>query len=280
MSITSALDRYIAAWNDHDPRGVVDALTPDGTYEDPTTGGPLDGDALEASVAGVITGFPDVRFEEVDVRADGTSATLQWIMHGTNTGPMPGGPATGGTIALPGVDVIDYDPDTDRLSKVLGFFDTATMLGQLGLVAHITPQDMPPVMEYGYGLRIDTQREGAPGAFTVTWIDIDADKRPTLQQGTQAIVMEQLGNDAYLGSCFLVLGRRNYTFSAWTSSDEARQALRGGEHAAAMRATNKGELGDNALGITSIWEPTVMNGVFHPGPGKSAELDELDGQWL
>ena len=48
-----ALDRYFDAWNSHDPALVVAALTDDGTYEDPTTGGPLSGDALEANVAGV-----------------------------------------------------------------------------------------------------------------------------------------------------------------------------------------------------------------------------------
>lgn len=35
MSLTAALDRYFAAWNDHDPDAVVRSLADGGSYEDP-----------------------------------------------------------------------------------------------------------------------------------------------------------------------------------------------------------------------------------------------------
>jgi hypothetical protein len=193
---------------------------------------------------------------------------------------MPGGPPTGATIALPGADFIDYDRSSDRLSKVLGYFDTASMLTQLGLQAHISPQDMEPVTKFGIGLRVDSQREDAPGALTVTWIDIDPEYASTLIEATTQIVMELLANEGYLGSCFATIGRRNYTFSAWKSPEAARSALRGGQHAAGMRLAKRGGLGDSARGITSIWVPGVLNGIFRPGPGKSDDLAELGGQWL
>ena len=50
MSIDTALEQYFAAWNSHQPELVPAALTDGGTYEDPTTGGQLSGDALTASV--------------------------------------------------------------------------------------------------------------------------------------------------------------------------------------------------------------------------------------
>jgi hypothetical protein len=53
MSIDAALHRYFDAWNSHEPGQVVEALTAGGTYQDPTTGGPLSGDALTTNVAGV-----------------------------------------------------------------------------------------------------------------------------------------------------------------------------------------------------------------------------------
>jgi steroid delta-isomerase-like uncharacterized protein len=281
MSLVQALDRYFDAWNAHDPRGVVSALTTTGTYEDPTTGGPLNGDALAESVGTLITGFPDVHFELVSVDAlDDTRAAAQWLMKGTNTGPMPAGPATNQAIALSGADFIDYDPDADRLAKVVGYFDTATMLTQLGLQAHISPADLEPVTKFGIGMRVDTQRKAVPGALTVTWIDIDPEYQFTLIDATTNIVMEQLGNEGYLGSCFATIGRRNFTFSAWESVDGAKKALRGGAHGAAMRLASSGGIGDNARGVTSIWRPEVLNGIFHAGPGKSLDLDELDGQWI
>jgi steroid delta-isomerase-like uncharacterized protein len=280
MSMTSALDRYFDAWNSHQPDQVVAALTNDGTYEDPTTGGPLSGDALAASVAGVYAGFPDVRFELESVAATGDdTAAAQWRMIGTNTGPLPGGPATGARLDLPGADFFTYDEGADRVSRVVGYFDTATMLSQLGLQAHITPSDVEGVVEFGYANHVWTGRDTAPGAFTVTWIEIDAEHHMDLVEKTTAIVMEQLGNDAYLGSCFAVIGRRHYTFSAWTDTQSAQSALHGDAHTRAMKLTQSGGLGDDARGVTSMWTPHFLNGVFHAGAG-STDLSTLGGQWL
>ena len=281
MSMADALDRYFAAWNDHDAQAVVRSLADGGSYEDPTTGGPLTGDALAANVATLLAGFPDVHFDLVSVAHTGdTTAAAQWLMRGTNTGPMPAGPATGQAVALPGADFIDYDPAADRIAKVTGYFDTATMLTQLGRQAHITPADNEPVIKYGVSLRIDTQRQAIPGAFSVTWLDIDPKHQVTLIDAVASVVMEQLGSNGYLGSCFATIGRRNYTFTAWENVEAATAALRTGAHAAAMRLAKGGGTGDNAFGITSIWKPEVLNGVFHAGQAKSGDLTELTEQWL
>ncbi len=281
MAIQDALDRYFDGWNNGDGAAVVASLTPGGTYEDPTTGGRLTGDALAASVSSLATGFTDLSFEVVSVASTSdTSVVVQWVMHGTNTGPMPGGRATGGTTALPGVDVIDYDSGADRIAKVVGYFDSATMLRQLGLQAHVTPNNMDGIT-FGYGLRIDSRRGAVPGAFTVTWIEIDAEHHAQLRDSTMAIVFEQLGREAgYLGSFLASVGRSKYTFTAWTDVASAKAALRGGAHGAGMRDARDGGFGANARGVTSFWIPAQMNGVFHAGAGKSFDLSELGGQWL
>ena len=80
------------------------------------------------------------------------------------------------------------------MSRVVGYFDTATMLGQLGLQAHITPADMPGIVEFGIANHVTTGRDARPGAFTVTWIEIDDEHYFDLVDATTAIVMEQLGN--------------------------------------------------------------------------------------
>ena len=80
MSMTDALDRYFAAWNARDGDAVAASLTEGGTYEDPTTGGPLTGDALAANVDGLAVGFPDLHFDVVSV--DPTSDVTvdeQWL---------------------------------------------------------------------------------------------------------------------------------------------------------------------------------------------------------
>lgn len=281
MALPDALDRYFAAWNAHDGEAVVASLAPAGTYEDPTTGGPIGGEALAASVAGLVRGFPDVAFEVVDCSPTGpTSAVARWRMRGTNTGPTPDGPPTGGTVDLDGVDLIAYDPATDRLSSVVGYFDTAGMYRQLGLQIHLSPADVAPIMRFGISSRVDTGREATPGAFTVTWIEIEPETFPTLMESTTAIVMEQLGNTGYLGSCFASIGNRHLTFTAWESTEAARRALQGGAHAAAMRLANGGGLGAEAQGVTSVWEPVRMNDVFAASKERRRPIAALGGQWL
>ena len=69
------------------PRSRGGGVDVGGTYEDPTTGGPLTGDALAESVGTLITGFPDVHFEVAIDCLDETRAAAQWVMKGTNTRP-------------------------------------------------------------------------------------------------------------------------------------------------------------------------------------------------
>jgi steroid delta-isomerase-like uncharacterized protein len=281
MPLDDALARYFDAWNAHDPDGVVASLTDDGTYEDPTTGGPLNGAALAGSVAGLVQGFPDLRFDVENVApTSATTAAAQWRMLGTNTGATPLGPPTDGSVDLRGADFLDYDPATDKLSKVVGYFDTQTMLRQLGLQLHFSPPDIDPFLEFGLGIRVDTGRSTLPGAFTVTWIEVEPEDAPALQAATEKIVVEQLENPGYLGSCFVIVGKRNGTFTAWESVDAAEAALGRGAHAQAMRLAREGGIGAHARGLTSIWKPERLNNVFTAGPGASVDLSELDGQWL
>jgi steroid delta-isomerase-like uncharacterized protein len=279
MAMLEALERYFDGWNDHDPVAVVASLCGDGTYEDPVTGAPIGGEMLAGYVGAILVGFPDLSFviESVDASSD-TQAVARWRMRGTNTGPTPDRPPTGGTVDLPGVDLLTYDPDQDRVRTVVGYFDTATMYHQLGLQTFLMPNDMEPVLAFGTSGRVETGRDAVPGAFTVTWIEIDPEHAGALGAATERIVMQELGNDDYLGSCFVTVGRRNYTFTAWTSVEAAKRALKGGAHGEAMRLATGEGLGANARGITSFWSPVQLNDTF--SPGGAIALSDLGGQWL
>jgi len=279
MAMLAALDRYFDSWNRHDPDGVVASLCDDGTYEDPVTGGPVAGDALAGYVDGILTGFPDLSFvvESVATTSD-TDSVARWRMRGTNTGPTPDGPATGGTVDLPGVDLLTYDPEQDRVGTVVGYFDTGTMYRQLGLQTFLMPVDMEPVIAFGTSMRVETGRDRVPGAFTVTWIDVDPEYVGALGGAAEKIVLQELDNDDYLGTCFATVGRRNYTFTAWASVDAAKRALRGSAHGEAMRLAQSDGLGANARGLTSFWAPVQLNDVFTPRGSEG--LSQLGGQWL
>ena len=113
----------------------------------------------------------------------------------------------------------------------------------------------------------------------MTWLDIDREHQATLIDAVTSVVMEQLGSNGYLGSCFATIGRRNYTFTAWENVELPRP--RSAQAPMPPRcAWQKAGTGDNAFGVTSIWKPEVLNGVFHAGQARSGDLIELTGQWL
>ena len=280
MSFTDVLDRYFAGWNDHDPAAVVATLVEDGTYEDPTTAVPKSGNALFEHVAGLVAGFPDVHFDVATVATTGeTTAAVQWVMRGTNTGPAAGGAATGKRIALHGADIINYDPAADRLSKVVGYFDTATMLRQLGLQTHISPADAPGRVQFGLASRVITGEAAEPGCFTVTSIDVGDGCVGEVDDFANSIVEAIAAQPGYLGSVFATVGGRKYTFTAWRDAS-AVEGIRTTVHRDAMRRFNSGTLGARVM--ASVWVPLRLNPVRVSGgeAGRPVRDEPLSTQWL
>lgn len=134
--------RYFNAWNHHDPEGIVASMTETGTYSDPATGGPIAGAALAGYAANMFAAFPDLRFEISTAAVCGTDTVVaQWVMRGTNTGPL-NGPPTGQTVAVPGADIITIADG--RVQMVQGYFDQRTFVEQLGLHVVLAPAVLHP----------------------------------------------------------------------------------------------------------------------------------------
>lgn len=182
---------------------------------------------------------------------------LQWRMRGTNSGaPLPGAPAaTGGTVDLPGVDVVSLAEG--RIVDVVGYFDQKTFVEQLGLQAHLTPQDEWPV-QYGISLRVDIDRREAPGAMTFTWIDLADGEDAELIARSQEIVMALAGEPGFLGFGATTVGSRFSTIAMWTSPEAAEAAVaRARPHQEAMARVERDRFGQR--GFTSFWQPHRMN---------------------
>jgi steroid delta-isomerase-like uncharacterized protein len=130
MTSQDVVDRYIAAWNDHDPAAVQACFTEDGTYEDPATGGPLSGAAIAAYARANFEGFPDMHFDVPNVmRSEDGRAAFEWVMRATNAGPFAGQPATNLAATLPGADFLTLDGD--RIASLRGYWDVQTVRQQL-----------------------------------------------------------------------------------------------------------------------------------------------------
>jgi predicted ester cyclase len=82
---------------------------------------------MTAYTSGLFAAFPDLSFEIISAAQTGDdTVSAQWMMRGTNTGPMAGVPPTGMAVALPGADFITVDGD--KIRSVQGYFDQKTFL--------------------------------------------------------------------------------------------------------------------------------------------------------
>ena len=95
MSPADVFQRYLDAWNKHDPDEIVSTFDEDGVYEDTSTGGPIRASKVGDLALQLFGAFPDLRFDVVTMGEMGDdSISAQWIMRGTNSGIFNGLPPT------------------------------------------------------------------------------------------------------------------------------------------------------------------------------------------
>ena len=116
-------------------QGRFDALAeiihPDYCYEGPD-GAQLHGlDELRMLVAGYRAGFSDFQVDITSELADGDRVAMTMLLTGTHDGEFDGIPATGERLSLP-MAVFTRIED-GRIVEDREFYDTGTMLAQLGL---------------------------------------------------------------------------------------------------------------------------------------------------
>ena len=105
-------DRYLLAWNSHDPSQVAACAAPDVTWNSPALHHPGRGRAAVAElVASTARAFPDYEFSRPATWAiaeDERTAYIPWRMTGTHTGRFdpPGYAPSGKPIDLHGIDVV------------------------------------------------------------------------------------------------------------------------------------------------------------------------------
>lgn len=126
-------DRYVAGWDDQDPKAVMAAFAPGGTVTAPPFDEPRMGDEIGEWVAETVRGFPDVHFADDEVLSTDAEGefVLEWTLYGTHTGPFNGIPPTGNAVELEGVDV--FTVSEDGIESLRIYFDQSSMAEQLGL---------------------------------------------------------------------------------------------------------------------------------------------------
>ena len=132
------IDRYNAAWNDHDVDAIVSMHTEDSVFENHVSGDVNVGrEQIGTAIAGIFSVFPDLSFEgrRTYIRED--LVVQEWTARGTHEGTMTRSgmevPPTGRKVEYKGMDVI---PIRDGLvARKDVYSDSVTLLRQLGLTS-------------------------------------------------------------------------------------------------------------------------------------------------
>ena len=122
-------EKWIAAWNSHNPDKMLSLFTDDIVYEDVAFGEVSHGSAeLRKFAASEFDGVPDLELKLLRADIHGGHGTIEWMFSGTDKGVYK----TGKKFSVRGVSVIDMRDG--KISRNLDFYDVATIMRQVGIL--------------------------------------------------------------------------------------------------------------------------------------------------
>jgi steroid delta-isomerase-like uncharacterized protein len=135
MNAIEVAQNNFNSWNRHDAEAYVAGYADGGTYRTPRFDHGLTGSAIGDFVKSVWKAFPDASLEMSSIGDTGGGLiALQWILHGTHTGPlMDGTPPSGRKVSYPGASFVQVEGDKIRSEQV--YVDRQTVAELLGLKA-------------------------------------------------------------------------------------------------------------------------------------------------
>jgi steroid delta-isomerase-like uncharacterized protein len=250
------VQRYFQAWIDRNADAILATFRDGGTYQDPTTGGPIRDVALRENVGGLWSAFPDLTFAEESIGEIGPDrVAAQWVMRGTNIGSMRGLPPTGRSVELRGVDFIELRDG--KIQTVTGYFDSGEIPRQLGLDIVVQPKQVGPFV-FGVSIGVQTGKTTEPGAFSITSLEARDDQTVLqVREASRASILDMLKIDGFIGAVIAVIGHRMVTISAWDNAETPRQVMHQGAHVSAVKRFHDGLLADH--GFTGVWTKQRMS---------------------
>jgi steroid delta-isomerase-like uncharacterized protein len=229
----SEVERFFSSWNARDPARLVASFAQGGTYTDPTVAGPpLSGLALEEHARALFVAFPDLRLDVQTAHAnDGDlqgPCVARWVMRGTHAGRLLGLPPLGGSLALPGVDLITIR--NDKIVTVERHFDQRTMVEQLGFEVIVQPGS-DGVWQLGYAWRATGGSTAEPGAISLTWTDVRSREEADELEAVGGLFGAELTEaPGFISVVTGGIGNRLFTIAAWENEQAIRSALRNKLH--------------------------------------------------
>ena len=126
---SAVAEKWIAAWNSHDPDKMLPVFTEDVFYEDVAFGEVSHGQAeFRKFAAEEFEGFPDLELKLVHAVINNGHGTIEWSFSGTDKGVYK----TGKKFTVRGVSVIDVR--NGKISRSVDYYDTGTIMKQVGVL--------------------------------------------------------------------------------------------------------------------------------------------------
>jgi steroid delta-isomerase-like uncharacterized protein len=123
--------RYVDAWNRHDPEAVAARFGADGRYEPLPMEQSYRGEELERFVRAVMTAFPDLTLRVLRRISAGALLVAEWEIGGTHLGEFQGIAPTGEYAIVRGCDIVEFCADGSIRSNHV-YWDSATVARQIG----------------------------------------------------------------------------------------------------------------------------------------------------
>jgi hypothetical protein len=246
LDVRKIADEHLAAWSAGDADAVAAGVA---FYVDPDSGGVLAGDGLVAYAAEVLARFAGLRFLVDRVTGGEDAVTVSWTLRADHRGAYLGMPATGGTVAVSGTDLVTLGRDGAHVRRT---YDRLTLAEALGYTARFVPA-ADETREYGLSARVATGRTERPGALVLTWLEIRDDAEAAdVDLLSVEIVKSLRASRGFLGATTFDAGGRKFTLSTFDRPESLR-AVHARPHQRAMRRFFKGGLCTRVH--TSVWYP-------------------------
>lgn len=135
-SLEGAIERYNAAWNDHDLDAIVAMHAPGMVFANHTAGESAEGEGVRAHIASIFETWPDIEFSTRRLYVRDGLVVQEWLARATHVNLMRRGDLvaepTGRRVEWIGMDVIPFEDGLVKRKDV--YSDSVSILRQLGLL--------------------------------------------------------------------------------------------------------------------------------------------------
>lgn len=135
-ALREAIDRYNAAWNEHDLEAIMAMHAPDMVFENHTAGESAQGEEARAHIGSIFETWPDIAFTTRRLYVREGLVVQEWTATATHAKTMRrgdlGAEPTGKRVEWEGLDVIPFEDGLVKRKDV--YSDSVSILRQVGLL--------------------------------------------------------------------------------------------------------------------------------------------------